>query len=82
MKKISVILVAFLFAFSACQPSKDKQESEVNEHAADSTKMSYACPMHPEVTSDQPGKCSKCGMDLVKKDDGTENMHSDTTKHM
>jgi hypothetical protein len=27
---------------------------------------SYACPMHPDVTSDAPGKCSKCGMDLVK----------------
>jgi Na+/H+ antiporter NhaC len=28
---------------------------------------SYACPMHPEVTADKPGKCSKCGMDLEKK---------------
>ncbi len=26
----------------------------------------YACPMHPDVTSDKAGKCSKCGMDLVK----------------
>ena len=29
--------------------------------------MMYKCPMHPEVTSNKPGKCSKCGMDLVKK---------------
>lgn len=29
--------------------------------------MDYHCPMHPEVTSDKPGKCRKCGMDLVKK---------------
>jgi hypothetical protein len=28
--------------------------------------MNYSCPMHPEVTSDKPGKCSKCGMDLTK----------------
>lgn len=27
----------------------------------------YSCPMHPEVTSAKPGKCSKCGMALVKK---------------
>jgi manganese oxidase len=27
--------------------------------------MVYSCPMHPEVTSDKPGKCSKCGMALV-----------------
>ena len=27
----------------------------------------YVCPMHPEVTSSTPGKCPKCGMDLVKR---------------
>jgi hypothetical protein len=25
----------------------------------------YTCPMHPEVRSDQPGTCPKCGMKLV-----------------
>jgi hypothetical protein len=25
----------------------------------------YACPMHPEVTSEEPGRCPKCGMKLV-----------------
>ena len=24
--------------------------------------------MHPEIISDKPGKCPKCGMDLVLKD--------------
>jgi Heavy metal binding domain len=27
----------------------------------------YTCPMHPEVTSDKPGTCPKCGMSLVKR---------------
>jgi len=31
------------------------------------TKTVYVCPMHPEVTSAKPGKCSECGMALVKK---------------
>ena len=29
----------------------------------------YTCPMHPEVKSATPGKCPKCGMDLVKMKD-------------
>jgi hypothetical protein len=30
----------------------------------------YTCPMHPDVTSEKPGQCPKCGMNLVpnKKD--------------
>ena len=28
----------------------------------------YTCPMHPEVESDRPGNCPKCGMSLEKKE--------------
>ena len=34
-------------------------------HAGDAT---YTCPMHPEVRSPTPGRCPKCGMDLVPED--------------
>ncbi len=30
-------------------------------------KTIYTCPMHPDVKSDKPGKCPKCGMNLEKK---------------
>lgn len=31
----------------------------------------YTCPMHPEITQNAPGKCPKCGMNLVKKSSAT-----------
>ncbi len=42
----------------------DRKEAAAPDAAAAKT---YACPMHPDVTSDKPGKCSKCGMDLKAK---------------
>ena len=33
--------------------------------AASPAAQKYTCPMHPEVISDKPGKCPKCGMNLV-----------------
>ncbi|MCY3024371.1 MAG: efflux RND transporter periplasmic adaptor subunit [Planctomycetota bacterium] len=35
---------------------------------APAAKEVYTCPMHPEVITDKPGDCPKCGMHLVKKE--------------
>lgn len=35
------------------------------DSVATKEKTIYTCVMHPEVRSDKPGKCPKCGMDLV-----------------
>ena len=37
----------------------------------------YSCPMHPEVTSQAPGKCSKCGMNLLSARDEKAGATSD-----
>ena len=31
----------------------------------------YVCPMHPEVRSDEPGDCPKCGMKLRREEQPT-----------
>lgn len=42
--------------------------SDHDEHHADAgSSATYACPMHPQETSDKPGRCSICGMKLEKK---------------
>ncbi len=47
---------------------------------ATSTNDAYACPMHPEVTSDKPGMCPKCHMALEKV--SSKNVeHRDHDKH-
>jgi FtsP/CotA-like multicopper oxidase with cupredoxin domain len=34
--------------------------------------VTYACPMHPEVTSQQPGRCPTCGMKLLAGQPGVQ----------
>lgn len=49
-----------------CMDMNGKMNTAEN-HMKHEKSMVYACSMHPEVTSDKPGKCSKCGMTLTKK---------------
>ena len=61
-------MIAAITILSVSVFAQDTAKHKMSKHQID--KMKYSCPMHPEVTSDKPGKCSKCGMDLVlsKKD--------------
>ncbi|MCP1727555.1 Cu(I)/Ag(I) efflux system membrane fusion protein [Natronospira proteinivora] len=48
---------------------------EVHDHDHDHGDDAYYCPMHPEVTDDEPGSCPICGMDLVSDDDEDNGDH-------
>lgn len=46
--------------------NENKQASETKSEKKEPA-ITYTCSMHPEVISDKPGKCPKCGMELVEK---------------
>jgi membrane fusion protein, copper/silver efflux system len=66
---VVVIITSAMFA-GACRQTDRQLEDHTHADAAASAHQ-YVCPMHPQVTSDQPGKCPICGMDLVEASTGS-----------
>jgi len=61
MKTIIILMIASFTTFAAfAQKSKGKTTNAKPSLVT----TQYICPMHPDVVSNKPGKCSKCGMDL------------------
>ncbi|MFA6085329.1 heavy metal-binding domain-containing protein [Mucilaginibacter sp.] len=65
MKRTIIILAfaALTIGVGACNNTTNKNAQETAK-----PKGKYYCTMHPEVTSEKPGTCSKCGMDLAERD--------------
>lgn len=59
----SWIVFAIILAACCVLPMMRMRHRKNNQGNPDA----YTCPMHPEVQSDKPGNCPKCGMALVKK---------------
>jgi Cu+-exporting ATPase len=49
---------------SALMASHPQGENSSRQAAAGGGGVEYTCPMHPEVVSNKPGACPKCGMAL------------------
>ena len=71
MKNSISILIAVMISiclFVSNSFGQNTKSNKPNQSKTDTVKTIYMCPMHPEVISAKPGKCSKCGMDLVKQE--------------
>ncbi len=77
---ILVIIFSILFGFTSCmgvshlahsteaQATNTMESYDTNQNnqgAVQGISKVYTCPMHPDVISNMPGKCPKCGMQLV-----------------
>jgi hypothetical protein len=79
MKKLIIlitILAGTLGGFA--QRSKDTRAKIQMDSAV---KTVYTCPMHPDVVSNKPGKCPKCGMELVAKKVKTPRVYYTCSMH-
>lgn len=89
---IAALLITSLTAVAAAQshsyshPKKHKRADSLVTKDSKQAKVKdqYTCTMHPEVISDKPGKCPKCGMILVKVKPAvnvkkSHKMHKDTS---
>jgi predicted Zn-ribbon and HTH transcriptional regulator len=57
---ISLLIAVTVSASAFSQTKKDSATTHITH------KAKYICTMDPDVVSDKPGKCPKCGMDLTK----------------
>lgn len=73
MKKVIALLALVMFMTSTLSAQLKAGKTDTTKHLS-----IYTCDHHPEVKSDKPGKCPKCGMDL--KLSGKEQMKADVIK--
>lgn len=50
---------------NAMETNDTNQPIQNNQGSIQGASKVYTCSMHPEVISEQPGNCPKCGMELV-----------------
>ena len=73
MKRITILALCLIMTGSTIFAQTKAGKLDTDKHTT-----YYTCPKHAEVSSDKPGKCPICGMDLSLT--GKEKMKTDVTK--
>ena len=64
---VLALIISGTMAFAQSKTKSDKEQSTLTKTEMQKSSVYYTCPMHSDVVSDKPGKCTKCGMNLVEK---------------
>jgi CopA family copper-resistance protein len=67
--KNTILLTVFLILISPFAKAENGNENNISKKIKifQVQPTTYTCPMHPEIHAAKPGKCPKCGMDLIKE---------------
>jgi len=79
MKKLLILLLVLTGTMTTF--AQNARDTLPKGKTDTTTKVMYTCPMHPEVISDKPGKCPKCGMTLVAKKVKTDKQYYTCPMH-
>ncbi|WP_145859719.1 multicopper oxidase domain-containing protein [Pedobacter suwonensis] len=63
MKNILTVFLLMLYSVVSAQDMKGMKMDK--NGSAGQAKVIYTCVMHPEIQSEKPGNCPKCGMKLI-----------------
>ena len=82
MEVAFVAMIAASLSLASCGNKSSQKPTEAapaatEQTAADDASVTYACPMHPEVTGKKGDTCRICGMELepvTKADAGDKKM--------
>ena len=58
------LIISGTMVFAQSKTKSDKEQSTSTKTEMQKSSVYYTCPMHPDVVSNMPGKCTKCGMDM------------------